>query len=75
MAENFTIRDLIAEWPTRKALADEIGANTDAVHKWAASNRIPSDWQAAVVEAAARRKIRGITAQWMLEQHSRAGAA
>lgn len=71
-----TIRDLIDTWPTRKALAEQIGANPDAVHKWAASGRIPSDWQAAVVIAARDKGLTDITAEWMLEQHRReAGAA
>lgn len=70
------IKKLIDEWPTRKALAEEIGANPEAVHKWAAAGRIPSDWQAAVVSAARNRGLDFITADWMLDQHRReAGAA
>jgi hypothetical protein len=77
MSNENPIRDLIDTWPTRKALAEQIGANPEAVHKWAASGRIPSDWQAAVVIAA--RDLQGlehVTADWMLEKHRReAGAA
>jgi len=75
MAHENPIRDLIDAWPTRKALADEIGANSDAVHKWAASGRIPSDWQAAVVSAARDKCLQHITAEWMLEQHRREAGA
>ena len=76
MSNETPIRDLIDTWPTRKALAEEIGANPDAVHKWAASGRIPSDWQAAVVIAARDNGLDHITADWMLEKHRReAGAA
>ncbi len=74
MAHHFTIRDLIDAWPTRKALAAEIGASTDAVHKWAASSRIPADWQAAVLAAALRRGM-AVSADWMLAQHARTEAA
>ena len=76
MAQENPIKTLIDTWPTRKALADEIGANTDAVHKWAAAGRIPADWQAAVVIAARDKGLGYVTADWMLEQHRReAGAA
>lgn len=64
------IEHLIASWPTRKALADEIGANVEAVHKWARSGRIPSDWQAAVQRAAESSGISYATAQWMLDAHA-----
>lgn len=63
------ITALINLWPTRRTLADEIGANEAAVHKWAANNRIPSDWQARVVRAARRRGWREITPAWMIEAH------
>ena len=72
MTKKSSIRELIDAWPTRKALADEIGANVEAVHKWAASNRIPSDWQSAVIDAASRLGLDGINGDWMVHQHARA---
>lgn len=75
MKELTPIQALIAEWPTRQALADEVGAKVDAVHKWAASGRIPSGWQAEVVSAAQRRGFAHVTAEWMLEQHSQTRSA
>lgn len=76
METDTPIRKLIDSWPTRRALADQIGAQTDAVHKWASSGRIPADWQAAVVTAARENGFGHVTAEWMLEQHRReAGAA
>lgn len=76
MEQETPIKTLIDTWPTRKALAEVIGANVDAVHKWAATGRIPSDWQAAVVTAARDYGLSHVTAEWMLEQHRReAGAA
>lgn len=75
MAHENPIRDLIDSWPTRKALADAIGASPDAVHKWAASGRIPSDWQAAVVIAARDKPdLQYVTAEWMLARHQRGAA-
>lgn len=75
MTEQHTpIRALIDSWPTRKALAEAIGAKPDAVHKWAATGRIPTDWQAAVVAAARDKGLQDVTADWMLEQHSRGAA-
>lgn len=74
MEQSSPIRDLIDAWPTRKALAEQIGANVEAVHKWAASNRIPSDWQAAVVTAAQARGLGHVTGDWMVAQHARAAA-
>jgi hypothetical protein len=70
MAEN-PITTLINDWPTRRALANELGAKEAAVHKWAASGRIPSEWQNKVVQAARRRGLRYVTPAWMLAQHDR----
>lgn len=64
------IEDLIAAWLTRQAFADDIGANVDAVHKWARSGRIPSGWQKAVSDAARRRGIAHADADWMLAVHA-----
>ncbi len=75
MAQDNPIKNLIDTWPTRKALALQIGANPEAVHKWAASGRIPADWQASVVFAAQRKGLHHITAAWMLEQHRREAGA
>ena len=74
MAQENPIRDLIDTWPTRKALADQIGATPDAVHKWAASGRIPSDWQAAVVVAARNNGHTHVNGDWMIERHQRGAA-
>ncbi|MVX48561.1 hypothetical protein GQF56_11825 [Rhodobacter sphaeroides] len=65
------IEKLIACWPTRRAFAAEVGANVEAVHKWARAGRVPADWQAAVVKAAAARGLTFATAEWMLAVHDR----
>lgn len=72
MSNISSIRELIDAWPTRKALADEVGANVEAVHKWASVNRIPADWQAAVIVAALNMGLKGINGDWMVKQHARA---
>lgn len=69
MTKNNPIRSLIDAWPNRKALAAEIGANTEAVHKWASSGRIPPRWQAKVITAAQQRGLWHVTAEWMVLQH------
>jgi ribosome-binding protein aMBF1 (putative translation factor) len=70
MLEKLTVASLIDQWPSRKALADEIGANPAAVHKWATAKRIPADWQAHVLKAARLRGIQ-ITPEWMIDVHAR----
>jgi hypothetical protein len=71
MSEKTPITDLIDTWKPRQLLADEIGANLAAVHKWASANRIPSDWQAPVVRAAQAKGLTEITGNWMVSAHSR----
>lgn len=64
------ITDLISQWPARKDLAADIGADLAAVHKWAQSNRIPSGWMQSVIEAAQRRGFSWVTAAWMVAAHA-----
>jgi hypothetical protein len=71
MTEKPQITALIDEWKPRKSLAAEIGASIDIVHKWARSNRIPSEWQARVVTAAQRKGLWYVTAEWMLLAHEK----
>lgn len=71
MSQRNHIDGLISHWPTRKALAEEIGASAEVVHKWARSGRIPTDWQASVIAAAAARGIDYATPEWMVRVHSR----
>lgn len=70
------ITDLINEWKPRRALADEIGASVEQVHKWAKFGRIPSEWHYPVVTAAQRKGITYATAAWMAKvHHAERGAA
>jgi hypothetical protein len=52
-----SISDLIAAWPKRAALADDINVTVDRVHKWAQANTIPARYQQAVIDAALARGI------------------
>lgn len=63
------ITTLIDAWPTRKVLAEELGASEAQVHKWAKFGRIPSEWQFPMVEAARRNGRLDVTPEWMLRQH------
>jgi len=75
MSKQTPITDLIDEWKPRRALADAIGVKLATVHKWAASNRIPSEWQAQVVRAAQDKGLSAINGDWMIEAHERQGAS
>lgn len=68
------VRSLIAQWPTRKALASEIGMKTDAVHKWAQNQSIPARHHLKVIRAAQRRGIE-IDAHALAEMHASDDAA
>lgn len=74
MSEKNKITGLIDKWKPRQLLADEIGANLATVHKWAAANRIPADWQGPVVRAAQAKGLSDITGDWMVNVHSRTEA-
>lgn len=62
---------LVSHWGTRGDFAAAIGGNKEAVHKWAKTGRIPSDWQAAAVDAAQAAGMDEIDAAWMLAAHDR----
>lgn len=71
MRDASPIELFIGRWPTREAFAAEVGANVDAVHKWARNGRIPPGWQSAAVRAAQARSISYATAEWMLDVHAK----
>jgi hypothetical protein len=70
MTSKSPITDLINQWKPRAMLAAEVGQEVAAVHKWASSNRIPAQHQAAVVAAAQKRGITYVTPEWMLNVHA-----
>lgn len=73
--EETPIKDLINRWTPRSKLAEEIGANLATVHKWAEADRIPAQWQAAVIRAAQARGYADIDAEWMVRVHEGVRAA
>ena len=75
MSSQTPITDLIDQWPTRRALADDIGANEAAVHKWAKAGRIPAAWQASVVQAARARGMDHVAGDWMVAAHAKTKGA
>lgn len=71
MEDRKEITELIDRWKPRNSLAKATGANVEAVHKWAAANRIPSDWQHLVIRAAQEAGYSDIDGNWMVRAHSR----
>jgi excinuclease UvrABC nuclease subunit len=63
-----SIKDAIALWPTRKALADDLLEPLENVHKWAQADRIPAWKHAAFLEAASLRGF-DLTAEWLVKAH------
>ena len=62
MTDFATFRSIIELWPSREAMAADVGAGLWAVRKWLTRNSIPSEWWSAVLatEVAARA---GVTAE------------
>lgn len=65
------ISEMVAEWPSRRAFAEDVGARLDAVHKWVANERIPAGWQSAAVAAAQRKGLSKYNPEWMISVHAR----
>ncbi len=65
------IAAMIRGFGKREDFAAALGVKVATVHKWAQNNRIPAEWQDAVVRAAQARGLSHITAEWMLAVHSR----
>ena len=74
MSEN-QVTQLINEWKPRRALADEIGASVEQVHKWAKFGRIPAEWHYPVLQAAQAKGIDWADADWLARVHHERGAA
>lgn len=51
-------QEIIEQWPSRRELAEDVGVNLYAVHHWHNRGRIPARYDADLVRAAKRRKIR-----------------
>lgn len=53
--EQHSFRDVIEEWPSPDKLAEDVGANTEAVRKWKQRNSIPAEYWLPLCRAAAKR--------------------
>lgn len=73
MTACMSVFDFIEQWPTRSALAREVGVNTQTVHKWAQRGSIPAEYHFDVLSAAAKR---GFTVDplALAKMHARAAA-
>jgi hypothetical protein len=69
-------RAIIVKWPEPhvETLAADVGASREAVKKWWQRNAIPGEWFAHVRDAAARRRIKGVTTDLMAELARRQAA-
>jgi hypothetical protein len=50
-------QEIIEQWPSRRELASDVGVALHVVHHWHHRGRIPGAYDAALVDAAARRGI------------------
>ena len=62
-------REMIARWPSRSALASELGVEHWLVEAWHRKNSIPPRWFDAVVRAAIKRDIEGVSTEVLLRLH------
>jgi hypothetical protein len=62
MTDLTSFRSIIALWPSREAMAADVGAPVTAVTKWGQRNSIPADWWAAVL-ATSRALEAGLSAE------------
>lgn len=53
--------EILGLWPSLNDVATDVGARLVAVRKWRARNSIPAEYWLALVQAAERRGISGVT--------------
>ena len=58
---------IIRLWPSKEALASDIGEARHRVNMWHFRNSIPGYAFAAIVDAAARREFKGVTLQGLCD--------
>jgi hypothetical protein len=64
MAEILTFRDVIELWPSREALASDVGAAAWVVSKWWQRKSIPAEWWSAVLDTDRAREA-GLNAEML----------
>ena len=53
-----SFREIIAAWPTRREMAEELGVSVARVHKWHEREQIPGEMDVRLVPALKRRGVR-----------------
>ncbi len=64
-----SVRDIIAQWPSRQAFAEDVERPLEQIHKWAQHNAIPA-WHQASVLAACRKKGVPVTGDMLVAMHA-----
>lgn len=57
MSRNHAITDILSRWPSRQALADDLGLGVIVVHRWHQRQRIPAKYDSALLDCASKRNI------------------
>lgn len=65
MSDLTSFRGIIELWPSREAMASEIGAGASAVSKWWQRDSIPDEWWSAVLGTSTAADA-GITANMLV---------
>jgi hypothetical protein len=56
-----SFRPLIAKWPSKAAMAHDVGTTQKVVQAWWNRDSIPAQWYPTIARAADRRLIRGVS--------------
>lgn len=70
MQELTSFRSVIELWPSREAMASDIGAGASAVSKWWQRDSIPAEWWAPLLVTERAAQV-GISAQMMTDWAAR----
>jgi hypothetical protein len=62
MADLTSFRSIIELWPSREAMALELGAGAPAVSKWWQRDSVPAEWWSAIL-ATDVASVAGVTAE------------
>ena len=57
MAQKHLTLEILERWPSRAALAADVGRDLFAVHRWFQRKRIPAKYDAGLLDAASARNI------------------
>lgn len=60
-------REIIDAWPSPLELGKDLGLTASHIRVMRVRNKIPAEWWTRLIEAAVRRKIKGVTAEILAE--------